>query len=172
MKRTDHNSNREPNSSTLKQDPQLAILHFLSRFRRYGNDISGVAILALGLMTLFGIVAPQWTQGILRWWVNVLRLWFGWGGLWIALFLCGFGINRLQQKPFSIRQNWQRWFALLGAVLISLAFLSVLGGATIERAEAGFDGGRIGWGLAHLMGGWFLPLGLVGRILFGFLLLI
>ena len=172
MKKNNQNANLDPKISDPKQDLQLAVLRFLSRFRRYGNDISGVAILALGLMTLFGIVAPQWTQGILWWWVSVLRLWFGWGGLWIALFLCGFGINRLQQKPFSIKKNWQKWLALLAAALISLAFLSVLGGATIERAEAGLDGGRIGWGLAHLMGGWFLPLGLVGRILFGFLLLI
>ncbi len=160
------------NSSIQKNDPQISHLRFIARFRRYENDICGIILLALGLMTLFGIVAPHWNQGILSWWVNVLRLWFGWGSLWIGLLLCFLGINRLKQQSLFLRKKLGKIIAIIIAALISLAFLSVLGGVNFERAEAGLDGGMIGWGLARTLGGLFLPLGLVGRVLFGFLLLV
>jgi S-DNA-T family DNA segregation ATPase FtsK/SpoIIIE len=38
----------------------------------------------------------------------------------------------------------------IGAI-ISLLLVSVIGGSSLERAEAGLDGGRIGWGLSALI---------------------
>ncbi len=157
---------------TQPVEDQSSLIRFFSRFQRYGNDIAGILLVALGLMTLFGITIPQFTQGILRWWVNVLRLWFGWGSVGVAVLLGWAGVQRLRRKSAIQKEKWGRILSLIAAVLLSLAFLSVLGGATLQRAEAGLDGGRIGWGLARIVGGSFLPLGVVGRILLGFLLLV
>jgi hypothetical protein len=45
-----------------------------------------------------------------------------------------------------------------------LALISALGGLDLERAEAGLDGGRVGWGLATLLSVLFGKVGLHGTI--------
>jgi S-DNA-T family DNA segregation ATPase FtsK/SpoIIIE len=46
---------------------------------------------------------------------------------------------------------WRLVFSIEGTAFASLALLSLIGGNSVERAQAGLDGGRIGWGLAKLM---------------------
>ncbi|MFZ5809384.1 MAG: DNA translocase FtsK [Chloroflexota bacterium] len=161
-------------SSTAEapQTDKKTALDFLKRFQRFSRDIAGVLGAALGLMTFFGIIAPGQTQGILRWWVQGLRVWFGWGSLWAAIFLIFLGIGLLRRKPLVISRGWAKVFALEAAVFTSLAFLSAVGGYDLARAEAGLDGGRVGWGLARISGGWFIPLGLVGLILHSLMLIL
>ncbi|MGB9672900.1 MAG: DNA translocase FtsK [Anaerolineales bacterium] len=171
MTKNKENNSPSPIPTQNETDAQLSIIRFLRRYRRFGNDIGGVALLAFGLMTFSGVIAPYLTRGILLWGISLLRVWFGWGALWIALFLCILGVTLLRQKPLILQKKWWKASAWFCAALLSMAFLSVLRGTNVQRAEAGLDGGMIGWGLARLLGSWWLPLGLVGRILLGFLLL-
>ncbi len=58
--------------------------------------------------------------------------------------------------------DWKRVFLLEALAFTSLAFLSMLGGASLDRAESGLDGGRVGWGLAELIRLALQPAGLSG----------
>jgi S-DNA-T family DNA segregation ATPase FtsK/SpoIIIE len=49
------------------------------------------------------------------------------------------------------RLGWGRILTLEIASLFTLGLLSILGGNSLERAEAGRDGGRLGWGLSYLL---------------------
>ncbi len=127
--------------------------------------------MALALMTLLALAAPGWTGGLLAGWSGILRLWFGWGSYGFALAV-GMG-GLLWMRPPSEegrRTPWGRIFALETAAFTALALLGLLGGISLERADAGFDGGRIGWALAYLLGLIFSPLGPLSRWLVGLLL--
>jgi S-DNA-T family DNA segregation ATPase FtsK/SpoIIIE len=69
-----------------------------------------------------------------------------------------------------------RLFILEIGAFTGLALLAAFGGNSLERAEHGFDGGRIGWGLAELARSVLASLGIEGRswqiIFFGGLFLV
>ncbi|MCS6906548.1 MAG: DNA translocase FtsK [Anaerolineales bacterium] len=142
----------------------------LARFRRFGKDIGGLLSFALAAMTLLGILFPPLTAGFLAAWTQFLRLWFGWGSLWIVVGFTWLGLRLLSRSGFALPPKWGKILAWEAVAFCSLALLGVFGGIDLGRAEAGLDGGRVGWGLARLSGGWLLPLGLVGAILHGLLI--
>jgi len=146
------------------------LLSFFARFRRFGRDIGGVVAFALAAMTFFGILFPDLSAGLLAVWVQFLRLWFGWGSLWIVAGLVWLGIVLFYRDHLKLPSLLGKLIVWEMVAFISLVLLSILGGVDFRRAEAGLDGGRIGWGLARLSGGWFIPLGLVGQILHGLLM--
>ena len=142
--------NRAPiPSQTAKSEPLEGSVRLIARFERFAWDIAGVMSLALAVMTLLVLLAPQWTSGLLKWWGETLERWFGWGSVWIATTLLAIGIwlLRYRQKQKIL---WGRVLAIELTAFASIALLSVIGGTSIERAEAGMDGGRLGWGLATL----------------------
>lgn len=145
------------------------------RFRRFLRDIAGVALVAAALMTLISLLLPQLAEGLLlALWSSLLWSWLGWGSLWVVILLGMIGLLLLrppQARPGSARPptHWGRIFALEAAAFASLALLSAVGGTSLERANLGQDGGRIGWGLSYLLGLLLSPLGLGGsfsRVLF------
>jgi S-DNA-T family DNA segregation ATPase FtsK/SpoIIIE len=77
-----------------------------------------------------------------------LTAWLGWGSFLLisALLYVGASLVRRQQE----RIPWGRVFALEVASLLALGILSALGGNSLVRADAGMDGGRLGWGIAYL----------------------
>jgi S-DNA-T family DNA segregation ATPase FtsK/SpoIIIE len=139
-------------------------LNLLARFCRFFWDIGGVALLALAFMTLLALLAPAWSGGVLRWWVNALQLWLGWGCVWVVSAIAVGGLWMLfhqdSNRPPVIR--WGRVLAMELAALSSIALLTIFGGASIARAEAGLDGGRIGWGMVELLRILLSPIGLGG----------
>ncbi len=161
-----------PKSETAEQQnqnqpPTQGLLTQLSgTMQRYLADIGGVVLLAYVVMTLLALALPELTRGVLlSWWAGFLWVWFGWGSLWIVLAIGATGLLILRQHYARPGRNrvkipWGRVFALEAAALTSLAFLSALGGTSLARAEAGMDGGRIGWGLSYLLGMVLTPLGL------------
>lgn len=155
----------EPGQTALTQ----RLADFLAHFARFFWDISAVFCLALALMTLLALIAPDWTSGLLAVWGEFLRDWFGWGAYWVALLvgLVGVWIFR-RRSDVSPGAFWGRLVALELAAFASLGLLAVLGGMDVLRAEAGLDGGRLGWGLAALVGRLLAPLGLSGRVWLGF----
>lgn len=140
-----------------------ALLRLLTRLQRFSWDIGGIFLVALSLMTLLAILLPSLTGGLLAWWVRVLRIWFGWGSLWavVGLALAGLGMLRRRTHEAS-NLDWGRLFLFEAAAFASMTWLSIMGGTSLPRADAGLDGGRVGWGLAELLRVALEPIGMDG----------
>ena len=77
-----------------------------------------------------------------------LTLWFGWGSF-LILFAIGYlGYSLLRRDGGEIR--WGRIIALELAALLTLGLFAAASGNDLIRAEAGMDGGRLGWGMVTL----------------------
>ncbi len=123
------------------------------RFERFAWDIGGVAVLAISLMILLGLVAPGLAGGtLISALTKVLRRWLGWGSLLLVLAGGAVGLFMLRRRvgeDSSVR--WARVFALEGAAFALMTLLTLVNGGSLQRAELGLDGGLVGWGLAELL---------------------
>ncbi|MFN8426411.1 MAG: DNA translocase FtsK [Anaerolineales bacterium] len=116
-------------------------------FGKYARDAFGVFMLAAALMTFLAL--GKFTEGwILTPWADMLSLWLGWGAYLVVIAFGYVGFVSLYRN--SARLGWGRVFALELASLLTLGLLAAIGGGSLTRAEAGADGGRIGWGLITL----------------------
>jgi DNA segregation ATPase FtsK/SpoIIIE, S-DNA-T family len=121
---------------------------FNEQFGGYLRDVIGVVLLAFALMSLLAVW--EFTDGfILTPFAIFLRLWFGWGSLLVIAGIGYLGYVFLKRERDEI--NWWRLISLELAALLTLGLLSVFGGNDLYRAEAGMDGGRLGWGLMRLL---------------------
>ncbi len=127
------------------------------RLERYGRDIAGVLLIALGLLTLMALVG--WTSGsFISPYGDWLKRWLGIASFPLAALTAVAGASLLRSNPAENRRfPLGRILAWEGLIFSAMAFLALLGGVSVERAEAGLDGGVIGWGLAYLITR-FLPL--------------
>lgn len=127
------------------------------RLERYGRDITGVLLICLGLLTL--MVLLGWTSGsFISPYGDWLKRWLGVASYPLAVLTAVAGVSLLRSDPVQNRRfPLGRILAWEGLIFTVMAFLALLGGVSVERAEAGLDGGVIGWGLAYLMAQ-FLPL--------------
>ncbi len=162
----------KPSTAPIPADTQpghaSGFLDFLARFERYWRDIAAILLLAVGVMTVVGLFLPAWAGGLLDWWSQFLRLWFGWGAVWFVIGCGLLGLWLLRRDPKHTKVAsvfWQRLFALEAAAFSSMALLAVLGGMDLVRAESGLDGGRIGWGLATIMQLLLDPIGLSSPVI-------
>ena len=152
------------------------IIKIWLRFERFAWDALGIFLIALSLMTLVALLMPSLTQGaLLMGWTNLLRRWFGWGSLMIVAVLGFAGLMVIRRSMGELPEvRWGRVFALEGAAFTLLPLLTFLGGYSLERAQAGLDGGQIGWGLATILD-LFLPQSLailLLTILFGIFMIV
>ena len=159
-----------------------------SSFGRFSWDIGGIILIALALLLLLALTGL--TNGrLLSYFSTQLRIWFGWGSFLfvIATALGGLFLMRRPKESISLRLG--RVIAIEFSAFFLLAFLSVIGEPigtffgnplnSLERAEAGMDGGVIGWGLANLLGrnigsfltGLIVLIGLLLSVIFAFGLL-
>lgn len=124
----------------------------ISRLRRFAWDVLGVILLSvasMSLFALFNLTGGEWLTP----WANLLRRSFGWSAYLVLGALAGAGVMmmRRQQEKFTSR-HWSRVIAFEIAIFSAAALLAVVGGSSLERADAGLDGGLVGWGLARLIG--------------------
>jgi len=125
---------------------------FYLRFERFIRDAAGVSFIALAFMLLFAIW--NMTQGAaVSPLGNALNAWFGWGGLFVVAGIAYLGYALLRREHHAVQ--WGRVIALELALLFTLSMLTLLGAVfgsehILIRAEAGLDGGRLGWGLVAL----------------------
>jgi len=147
---------------------QDTVVRMILRFQRFLSDAAGLFLLAIALITLLALFG--WTEGlIITPWVEFLRQWLGHGGVLIALITVWAGWQIIRQREITLATlPWGRIFALEVAAFAMLTLLTLLGGASLERAEAGLDGGLVGWGLAEFLG---IALGGLLRGMFLFLVL-
>jgi len=165
---------KTPSTPAPPAAPPEDFLSFLARFERFAGDIVGLFLLALALMTLVALLIPAWASGLLAWWISLLRLWFGWGSYWFVLASGLLGLWVLRRPPPGAKVEgrfWLRLFTLEVAAFSSLALLAVVSslrlsvgdsflGVGLERADAGLDGGRVGWGLAEILRLLLRPMGI------------
>jgi DNA segregation ATPase FtsK/SpoIIIE, S-DNA-T family len=144
-----------PNRSTTQPsyEPEVRddwlgrLARFNLHFGRSIRDALGIFLIAFAAMTLLAL--GRLTGGVLLTpWAGLLSLWFGWGAYIVALAIGFSGFVILQHGTFSM--SWGRIFALEIAAFLSISLLAAFGGNSLLRAEAGMDGGRIGWGLVNL----------------------
>ena len=121
---------------------------FNQHFGRFARDTFGVVLIAAALMTLLAL--RGYTEGVLLTpWAKWLSLWFGWGAYLVVVAVGYSGYAFLRRG--SIPLPWGRVFALEIAGFLTLGLFSVLQDHSLSRAEAGLDGGRIGWGMVELL---------------------
>ena len=123
------------------------LLRLNLHFGRFARDAIGIILLAFALMTLFALTGLS--QGtLLTPLAGLLSVWFGWGSYLVALSvgLAGLALVRWDQRMFS----FGRFIAFELVLLLTLSLLAAAGGNSLDRATAGLDGGRIGWGLTFL----------------------
>jgi S-DNA-T family DNA segregation ATPase FtsK/SpoIIIE len=137
----------KPENST-KQDWFQRIQPLISR---YGWDFIGVFFFVLAFLTLLGLLG--WTSGsFISVWERFLNRWLGYGSYAVVLIFLAVGIWIFRQRVLGERKFSLSRILLLEIGFFSLlAFLSVIGGTELSRAEAGLDGGIVGWGLASLL---------------------
>jgi hypothetical protein len=136
-----------------------------SRFQRLTLDIAGVLTLSFAFMTLLALL--KLTGGsLLTWWANLLQGFLGWGSLFVVLIATFIGFLMIRQNQDDLAKiPWRKVFALEAAAIAAIALLTLIGGATVERAEQGLDGGLVGWGLIELLSTVVKPPWLLGILL-------
>lgn len=136
----------QPSSSVMD-----AMGRFWLRLERFSWDVLGVLLLAASALTALALLGL--TQGsFISPWGSFLKHWTGSGSYAIIVLIAYFGITALRHRPdASSRLNLGRVLALEGLVFVFMALLALFSGLSLERAEAGQDGGIIGWGLARLI---------------------
>ncbi len=163
MPRVTHKQLSNLPEDKMNEGSSSTVLDFLARFERFSVDIAAVFLMSAGLITLVGLIFPAIAGGILDWWTGALRLWFGWGSMWFVIGSILFSIILLRRRaegPALGGHFWLRLFSLELAAFCSIALLTLIGGPDLFRAEAGLDGGRVGWGLVELLRILIRPIGL------------
>ena len=134
--------------SEVSDDWLDRVARFNQHFGRFARDTFGVMLIAAALMTLLAL--RGYTEGILLTpWADLLSLWFGWGAYLIVLAI-GYGGYAFVRRS-TVPLPWGRLFALEIAAFLTLGLLAALNDNSLTRAEAGLDGGRVGWGMVELL---------------------
>ncbi len=121
---------------------------FNLHFGRYLRDAIGVFLIAMALMSILAF----WnlTAGLLLTpWSTFLASWFGWGSYLLIIAMAYGGFTLIRRNIGQL--GWARLITLEIASLLTLGLLAILGGNSLVRAEAGEDGGRLGWGISYLL---------------------
>lgn len=146
-----HRKSKQPDPPTPTPSVTETLGRIWLRFERFSRDVLGVLLLAgsaLTALALFGLTEGTFISP----WGKFLKQWTGIGSYAIIVLIAILGIGALRRQPQSGKKiDLGRILALEGLIFVIMALLAVFGGLSLERAEAGLDGGIIGWGLARLV---------------------
>jgi S-DNA-T family DNA segregation ATPase FtsK/SpoIIIE len=133
-----------------ERDPGLGWVIF-GRMLSYLDDIAAVFLIAAAVVTVLGLLG--WTQGtLIDLWVGIIQRWFGIGAVLFPLFMVFGAIafyNQSQGRMTSV--NWLQVIAIELTCVGLLGLLTILDGMEMTRAEAGYGGGLVGWGVTALL---------------------
>jgi S-DNA-T family DNA segregation ATPase FtsK/SpoIIIE len=133
--------------SETRNDWLDRLARFNEHFGRFIRDALGVFLIAAALLSILAL--GGYTKGLLLSpWASLLSSQFGWGSYLVAIAFGYGGFVLLRRNEIAVR--WGRLIALELASLLTLGLLAAVKGNDIFRAEAGKDGGLIGWGLLTL----------------------
>ena len=126
-------------------------LQLSPQVRRFLLDIVGILILVLGVVTALGLLGL--TSGrLISPWVQGLQRLLGWGSFLGVVFLLALGGVVLWSRftDFS-GMRLGRVLLIEFLAVLGLAFLDALGDHNLAVAEAGKNGGLIGWVMNDLV---------------------
>lgn len=124
------------------------LARFNLHFGRFLKDALGIGLIAASIMALLSVLGLS--RGVLLTpLAGFLSTWLGWGIYLLFFGAVVAGLALIRRGGANV--PWGRLFMLEAAALLSLGLLALLGGNSIERADAGMDGGRLGWGIAYLL---------------------
>ena len=124
-----------------------------SRLNKYWRDLGAVLVMALALLSLFGILGLS-SGTVLNAWADVLRRWLGWGAVLVPVTLGWLAWLQFSiHLPFGKRPEvrWWRVIAAEGAAVALLGLLNLANGADISASAAGRGGGLVGWGIGYVL---------------------
>lgn len=154
MSRRAHQSRspEKPSIQAPEPEPTQSALEKIGgwwlRVRKYVWDVFGVILLAVTFISILGLLGL--TSGrVVDLWIVVLQRLFGWGAA-IMVGLVGLaGLSALKQHYEKLPTlHLSKVLALEGMAFSLLAFFASINAGDLDRAQAGLDGGVIGWGLA------------------------
>jgi S-DNA-T family DNA segregation ATPase FtsK/SpoIIIE len=137
-----------PRSPTTESGVVHGLSGFHLHFGRFLQDALGVLLIALAALLLMARLGVT-VGSLLTPTAEFLAVWLGWGVFALIGAVGGCGVALIRRMPQVAR--WGRIFSIEIAALLGLALLSILGGGSLVRADAGLDGGRLGWGIAYLL---------------------
>ncbi|HEY42822.1 MAG TPA: DNA translocase FtsK, partial [Anaerolineae bacterium] len=123
----------------------------LERGIDYADDLGTVTLSAMSIVTILGLLGL--THGtIIDPWVSLLRRWLGLSAVLIPLILAAGAVALVRHRQGTqLGINWSRVIAIEICIVGVLGLLSVLDGMRLPRAELGYGGGLIGWGVSILL---------------------
>jgi S-DNA-T family DNA segregation ATPase FtsK/SpoIIIE len=123
----------------------------LERGIDYIDDLGTVTLSAMSIVTILGFLGL--THGtLIDPWVSLLRRWLGLGAILIPLILAVGAVALVRHRQglqFGI--NWSRVISIEICIGGVLGLCSVLDGMSLPRAELGYGGGLVGWGISILL---------------------
>jgi DNA segregation ATPase FtsK/SpoIIIE, S-DNA-T family len=129
----------------------FSLVNWVGKIDRFGQDILGILLILLGLLSFLGLFRIS-TGLLIDRWTSLIEKGFGWGAYLAAGFLIYVGLlillRRIENAPHL---NLNRILALEGFLFIFLILLAIFGGFSLDNAEIGADGGIIGWGMSNLI---------------------
>jgi len=150
-------------SQLLKE--QLGVKNLFRILRRFGQDLAGILLMSISLITFLNLVRV--TQGtLINAWSNWIQHGFGWASFVLLglVFFTGLLILLRHFERFPKLDFGKILY--LELFLFSLAaFLTSISGFSIERATKGLDGGVLGWGIARIISNLLSP-SITGIVLF------
>ncbi len=147
------NSSKYDQPSILNQEDPLLEKNLRPKMSiaKYGWDLLGVILIAVGLILIFGLTGFT-TGAMITPMVIFLNRWLGIGRFLLpaAMVVIGIIIVRWRKQPPE-RMNLGKILAFEVSAFILLGILSLISGGSVLDAQMGNDlGGIIGWGIAEI----------------------
>jgi S-DNA-T family DNA segregation ATPase FtsK/SpoIIIE len=123
----------------------------LERGIDYADDLGTVTLSAMSIVTILGLFGL--THGtLIDPWISLINRWLGFGAVFVPVVLT-IGAVLLVRHRQGIHSgvNWSRVIAIEIWFVGFLGLLSVLDGMRLPRAELGYGGGLIGWGVSIVL---------------------
>jgi S-DNA-T family DNA segregation ATPase FtsK/SpoIIIE len=123
----------------------------LERGIDYADDLGTVTLSAMSIVTVLGLFGL--THGtLIDPWISLINRWLGFGAVLVPVVLA-IGAVLLVRHRQGIHSgvNWSRVIAIEIWFVGFLGLLSVLDGMRLPRAELGYGGGLIGWGVSIVL---------------------
>ncbi len=149
----------KPEGPEGKPQPELKggltdrLISFWSSFEHLGWDAVGVFLLMLAVILLLALAGL--TMGsLIKTPVEIIQRGLGYGSFLIAVFLGGMGVLALRYRhkpPGAPLFRLGRILLLEIWGFLLLANMAGWGGASLDRATSGQDGGVVGWSLLSLV---------------------
>ncbi len=139
----------------------LELIGIFRNFKSFYWDMAGIAMIALALVLGLGMLGLT-SGSIVTPLVMVIAKWLGWGSVILIIVLVVMGVISIRipagQAPHP---RLMRVLELEGGFFSLLMVMTIIGGSSVDRAEAGMDGGMIGWGLMRLLSDLLTPVGAI-----------